>query len=224
LQVAWQDKQTPQLQNQGWTINGGGGVSLKSTMNVLGGWVSYNVNFTNVPTGINANFYTITPKFAGPVYNANADYCDGNNAKWCVEADYIESNGFCGGASALHTVPGTGPSNNCNGWGCSTSYKYNGANFSMRVSFDTQGRWTVVRNGQTLPQLSPVPQPLDWDNLAKATRDQGQLMYSTQWKGWVPVEDCGTNGNLDAARMSVSNLQICGTKVQGPNINTCGTC
>jgi hypothetical protein len=39
--------------------------------------------------------------------------------------------------------------------------------------------------------------------------------------GWVPVSDCGTSGNLDAAKFSISNLVINGTVVQGPTPTMC---
>jgi len=222
LQISWNDTSDPVIVDRGWTISGGGGVVSKSAFNLLNGWVSYTVEFTNVPTGVNANIYSISPKFSGNVYDPNQDYCDGNNANWCVEVDWIESNGYCGGQSTLHTVPGTGQSNNCNGWGCGTSYHYNGrSQFVMNVSFDSQGHWTTVRDGQTLPGLNPTPQQLDWDNLANAMRTTGAVISSTQWVGWVPLDDCGTVGNLDDAKMSILNLQISGTVMQGPTPAGC---
>jgi len=224
LQMSWMDKTAPVLYNGGWSISGGGGVTLKSAFNVINGWIAYTVDYTNVPTGVNANIFSTSPHFSGSVYDPKVDSCDGNNVNWCVEVDFIETNGNCGGQSTLHTIPGTGPSNNCNGWGCFTDYHYGStakATFNMNVSFDSQGHWTTVRDGQTLPALNPVPQESDWNALANALKINGSLIVSTQWVGWVPLDDCGTVGNLDDAKMSISNLQIYGDVVQGPIPTRC---
>jgi len=221
LQLLYTDKTPPVLYNQGWSISGGGGVTSKSTFNILNGWMSYTVDFTNVPTGVNSNIFTSHPRFSGSVYNPN-DHCGGNDDNFCVEIDFIESNGFCGGATTLHTVPGTGTSQNCNGYGCSTSYHYkNGAKFNMNVSWDSEGHWTTVLDGQVLPQLNPVPQAIDWQNEVNAIRVNGSLICSTQWVGWVPLDDCGTVGDLYSAKMSISNLQVYGDVVQGPIPTKC---
>jgi len=223
LQVAYaSNTSTPEINDGGWTINGGGGASSKSSFNVLSGWISYSVNFDGTPTGVNANIYSISPKFSGSTFNPKTDYCDGNNANFCVEIDFIESNGNCGGQTTLHDVPGTGSSPNCNGWGCATSYHYGGsASFSMNVSFDASGKWTTVRNGQTLPALSPAPQQLDWDNVANSMKSHGALIYSSQWVGWVPLSDCGETGDLNKAKMTISNLRVYGDVVQGPTPTKC---
>jgi len=232
LQVAYTDNSTahapPIIVDGGWTTQGGGGVCTKATFNLLGGWVAYNMDVANVPSGVNANIYCISPKIANEAtgYNPKNEYCDGNNANYCPEGDFIESNGNCGGATTLHTVPGTGPSNNCNGWGCGVDYKYSStsdATFSMNISFTSGGVWTVTRNGRSVGSLNPPPQQLDWDNLANAFRNQGALIYSSQWVGWVPgIDGCGTaNGNLTNAKMIISNLRISGTKLHGPTPRSC---
>ena len=46
------------------------------------------------------------------VLNKSRDYCDGGSAPgpgYCLEVDWVESNGHCGGASALHAVPDATP-------------------------------------------------------------------------------------------------------------------
>eukprot|EP00456_Euglypha_rotunda_P076072 TRINITY_DN7092_c0_g1_i7.p1 TRINITY_DN7092_c0_g1~~TRINITY_DN7092_c0_g1_i7.p1 ORF type:complete len:252 (-),score=17.47 TRINITY_DN7092_c0_g1_i7:105-860(-) len=217
----------PQIYNGGWSIVAGGAVASKSSFNLLGGWIAYDVDWTGVPTGVNANIYSISPQFNEGSFT-NAQYCDGQPATskkpWCVEADWIESNGYCGGASTLHTWEVSDNSGGCGGWGCGVDYSYNGqAAFKMNVSFDTSGHWTVTHNGQNIGNLSPAPGSNDWDALANAYRTLGAVIYSSQWVGWVPsAPGCDTtNGNLNNAKMAISNIQIYGSVVQGPTPATC---
>jgi len=97
------------------------------------------------------------------------------------------------------------------------------ASFSMNISFTSGGQWNVTRNGRNVGSLNPTPQQLDWDNIANAFRNQGALIYSTQWVGWVPgVSGCSTtDGNLTNAKMIISNLRISGTKLHGPTPRSC---
>jgi hypothetical protein len=96
------------LVDRGWVVAGGGSAATKSAFNLLGGFVEFDVDFSNVPTGVNANIYTISPSFGDSFSQAN--YCDGQgpNGRWCVEVDWIETDGNCGGATTLHTRPGPG--------------------------------------------------------------------------------------------------------------------
>merc|ERR1712151_1044077 len=50
---------------------------------------------------------------------------------------------------------------------------------------------------------------------------KGAVIYSSEWEGWVPVEDCGTHGNLGGSHFSISNLRIKGSIMQGPNPTRC---
>merc|ERR1711957_912046 len=58
----------------GWTVNGGGGVTGKSSFNLLGGYVEFDVDNSGSKWGVNNNFYTISPDHA---YTNRNDYCDG---------------------------------------------------------------------------------------------------------------------------------------------------
>lgn len=217
----------PDIQNQGWGINGGGAAATKSSFNLNGGYVEYDIDFSGVPTGVNANIYTISPKGLGSSgYNNDANYCDGadNDKPWCLEVDWIESNGNCGGATTLHTVQGPG-SNGCTSWGCRQSYHYNGkTSFHMRIEYGQDGSWTTLRDGQNIGALSPSPSGSDWEVIKNFHESYGAVIYSSQWTGWVPVDDCGTNpGDLNSARFRVSNLKIAGSVVQGPIPTKCSS-
>lgn len=50
----------------------------------------------------------------------------------------------------------------------------------------------------------------------------GLVIYSSQWKGWVPGS-CRGDGNLDASEFEVKNLRIVGKVVQGPEPAKCAS-
>jgi hypothetical protein len=93
----------------------------------------------------------------------------------------------------------------------------------MREEFGSDGTWTTIRDGQTISpsSLSPVPGGVDWSTLKGAYESHGAVVYSSQWVGWVPVDDCGGGGNLASAHFSVRNLRIYGAVVQGPTPQPC---
>lgn len=216
---------SPQLVNQGWTIHGGGAAATKATFNLLGGSVEYDIDVSQVPTGVNSNIYTISPSGVGAGGFNQGNYCDGakTGAQWCVEVDFIESNGNCGGQTTLHTREGPG-SDGCTAWGCAHGYTYNGkTSFHMKITFGADGTWNTYRDGELISPatLNPSPQSADTSTLAKFYAAHGAVIYSSQWVGWVPQAFCGTSGNLDAATFSIRNLVIRGSVVQGPTPTRC---
>jgi len=214
----------PQLNDGGWQTLGGAGVATKSAFNLLGGWVEFDIDFAQTHTGVNANIYTISPKFNASSFAPNM-YCDGAapaGANWCPEVDWVESNGNCGGQTTLHTI--AGPGSGCTAWGCSASYHYNGrAAYHMRIEYGVDGTWTTIRDGQTISPSSLNPQPGggDWSTLQARYNAYGAVIYSSQWVGWVPVPDCGSTGDLNSSTYAVKNLRICGGVVQGPVPRVC---
>jgi len=210
--------------DQGWSVSGNGGVATKSAYNLVGGSVEFDIDFSGVHTGVNANIYTISPSIGGGGYSSG-NYCDGadNDKPWCLEVDWVESNGNCGGATTLHTKQGPGP-NGCTSWGCRASYHYNGrSSFHMKIDYGTDGSWTTTRDGQVINSgtMSPAPGGGDWSVIKSAYESKGAVIYSSEWTGWVPVEDCGTSGDLGSSHFKVSNLRITGSVVQGPVPRKC---
>merc|ERR1712232_1034054 len=87
--------------------------------------------------GVNANIYTISPTFSGSEFSKEADYCDGaaTGDDWCMELDWIEANGKCGGAATIHTIEGPG-NDGCTAWGCRVSEHYGNSKFHMKIEYD----------------------------------------------------------------------------------------
>jgi len=210
----------------GWTVNGGGAVATKAGYNLLGGWVEFDIDLSGVQSGVNANIYTISPHIDGS-FN-QAQYCDGakTGADWCLEVDWLESNGHCGGATTLHAKEGPG-NDGCTAWGCRASYHYNGkTSFHMRIEYGTDGTWTTIRDGQRIDggTLSPHPGGADWGVVRSFYESKGAVIYSSEWVGWVPVDSCGGNaGSPDGSHFTVSNMKIHGSVVQGPKPRSCAT-
>merc|ERR1712066_820070 len=91
----------------------------------------------------------------------------------------------------------------------------------MRIEYGTDGSWTTIKDGQVIGGLSPSPGGFDWGVIKSTHESKGAVIYSSEWEGWVPVEDCGTSGNLPGSHFSISSLRIKGSIVQGPQPTRC---
>jgi len=210
------------LKDGGYSVNGNGGAASKASFNLLGGYVEFDVDVSNVRNGVNANFYAIAPQIGGDGYQPN-EYCDGaeNDSPWCIELDWVESNGACAGASTIHTVPGPG-NNGCTAWGCRTHYTQSNT-FHMRVEYGSDGSEKLIRNGVQLTDYSPQPDGATWATIKGEMQSKGVVLYGSEWTGWVPDEWCGgpNGGDLDASSYIVSNIVVSGSVVQGPEPTRC---
>ena len=211
------------LYDQGWLNKGGGSAATKASFNLLGGYVEFDIDFTNTQEGINGNIYTISPFNIPSSGFTQKNYCDGakKGSNWCVEIDWIESNGNCGGATTLHTIEG--PGSGCTAWGCSSKYKYNGKpSFHMKISYSLDGNVNVYRDNQLVQPYNPQPKPNELVVLVEQYKKYGAVIYSSLWKGWVPMENsCASNGDLPSSSFEVKNLKINGILVQGPEPSLC---
>jgi hypothetical protein len=100
----------------------------------------------------------------------------------------------------------------------------------MKVAYELDGTFSVTRSdldGQELDtfnssDLSPQPTSTDFATLAEAYSQQGAVIYSSQWVGWVPEkETCGDNGNISNSNYTVSNLKVVGSVLKGPEPAFC---
>jgi hypothetical protein len=196
---------------------------------MINGSVEFDVDFSGTYVGVNANIYTVSPSYISPSgFNHDSQYCDGSNGwgvPWCLEVDWIESNGDCGGATTLHTVQYGG---GCNAGGCQTMYNYGGQpTFHMKITYAADGTWVTYRNGQTIEpwNLNPQPSVSDWQIVANTYQTHGAVIMSSQWVGWVPAAGGCPGGNYGGdyggSWYKITNLKITGSVVQGPTPTLC---
>ena len=209
---------------QGWTFTGGNGIATKSSFNILGGYIEYDIDFSKSNTGVNGNIYCIFPNLSDKINGyQTTDYCDAQKTgdNWCPEIDWVESNGKCGGQTTYHTIEGTGYG--CTAWGCYGTFKYSNENlkFHMKIFYDTNGVITTYRNSQLIT-ITPTPLTSDWNIVKEYSEKRGMVIYSSNWQGWVPMNtECGSWQNLDTSSFTVSNLVIYGKISQGPDTSLC---
>jgi len=149
-----------QIQDGGWGIQGDGGAATKASFNLVGGFVEFDFDVSNANTGVIPNIYTVSPDGIGGGFTSDK-YCDdGQNDKPdCLEVDWLESNGGCGGATTLHTVSGTGDGA-CNYWGCRSTYHFGGPTFHMKVEYDNDGSSLSPGMGSKSVVTRSNPQPV----------------------------------------------------------------
>lgn len=210
------------LKDGGWTVQGNGGGASKASFNLLGGYVEFDVDVSGVRAGVNANLYAIAPSIGADGYQPE-EYCDGAGERpWCIELDWLESNGHCAGASTIHTVPGPGD-NGCTAWGCRTHYNHGSPTFHMRVEYGSDGRETIFKDGSPLTGYSPNPDGSTWSKIQQEMQSKGVILYGSEWTGWVPDEWCGgpNAGDLEASTYNINNIVVQGSVVQGPEPAKC---
>merc|ERR1711865_1040927 len=93
-----------------------------------------------------------------------------------------------------------------------------------KVEYGNDGKLTITRDGQRISgdDLSFVSGS-DWGIVQSTYQNQGAVLYSSQWTcDWVPADFCGGGpGDLGGSRFSISNLQVSGSVVQGPEPQKC---
>lgn len=99
----------------------------------------------------------------------------------------------------------------------------------MKVEYGTDGMATVHRDGQVLGGWDPAPGGNEWQITQQIFQQDGGVVYSSQWGGWVPhehdpLQGCPqSGGNIDGSHFSVSNLRISGSVVHGPEPSRCSS-
>jgi len=214
-----------QIQDGGWGIQGDGGAATKAAFNLLGGYVEFDFDVSSANTGVIPNIYTVSPDGIGGGFSSD-HYCDDgeNDHPDCLEVDWLEANGGCGGATTLHTVSGTG-GGACNYWGCRSTYSFGSSTFHVKVEYGNDGKLTITRDGQVISgdAFDPPASGSDWGIVKSTYESKGGVIYSSQWTGsWVPADFCGGGpGDLGGSHFAVSNLRVSGSVVQGPEPQKC---
>jgi len=201
----------------GWTMTGGGGVHGKQTFNLLGGYIEFDMDTTGAHTGVNNNFYFVSP---APSYFKASNDCDiqGQHKPSCMEMDIVENNGNCLAQTTWHTW-----ANNNGGFdrgGC-MGQTYRSGKTKMRAAFSTDGWMTVFMDGSKVDVTHPVPSEASHKYVHDTMASKGVQIQSSQWVGWVPSGNCGGGGGLDSSTFSIQNIVISGTVVQGPQPQKC---
>jgi len=205
-----------QWEGNGWKMTGSGGVHGKTSFNLLGGYVQFDIDTSGAQGGINNNFYT-----SSPWPGLFPSYCDiqANDSPECMEMDIVENNGDCISQVTWHTWPNH--NGDCDQGGC-WGQAYASGKRTMRASFSSDGWMTTTINGGEVPVTNPTPSQNAKDYVAQQTAAIGLQFHSTQWQGWVPGDNkCPGGGNLGASTFSVTNVVVSGTIVQGQTPTKC---
>jgi len=211
----------------GWTFHGNSRVSSKASWNLLGGYMSFDMDVSGVESGVNTNFYTSSP--AQPNCGSSC-YCDIQRSKSgkpsCMEMDIIEVNGHCAMATTIHTFATDGTPNNanCDRWGCQSTNTLPSSRISIVASFGRDGSLSVTMNGRGIKGYAPVPSAASNAVVVKTMTSIGAAIESSQWFGWAPAQgQCpsGSAGNLPGSVLKISNVRVQGTVVQGPEPSKC---
>jgi hypothetical protein len=216
-----------QFNGNGWSITGEGRVSSKTSWNLLGGSIEWDMDTSRVNKEVNTNLYTTSPSQP----NCGQDcYCDiqrsasGNPS--CMELDLVEANGNCAMATTLHTFATDGKPNNpdCDRWGCASIANLPGGQFHVKAEIATDGTTIVYLNGVANDQWNTQPSAASNDMVVKTMKSIGAVIESSQWFGWAPAEDrcpSGDASGLDGSHVEIKNVKVLGTVVQGPVPTKC---
>lgn len=209
------------IQNQGFTVQGAAAIATRASFNTLGGSVEFDVDASLSKNGVNVNAYTITPSNISPTgFSGNfgdpqpSMYCDSSgkavDGVWCPGANYLTSNGGCGGEVNVNFNIEGEPG--IIGW----QGLYDKPTFHMRMIYTADGKLIVIRDGE---YVGPTSDPSVWAVTKAYMEANGIVIYYSQWAGWEPLEaECGdiSSGDLADSIYKISNLVIEGTVVQGP--------
>jgi len=211
-----------QFINGGWKQTGDARVSSKTSWNLLGGYIEFDMDVSEATAGTNTNIYTVSM----PMDNCGEScYCDiqNNGSPICMELDIIEANGQCYFASTWHTVPGFN-GGGCDAGGCAYDGALPGTNFHMKSVWSDTGDWLTYMDDQPLHvnnyeknTLSDADRQVVMDTM----NNVGAAIESSQWQGWVPGTSCPGGGDLASSSFSISNLRVYGRVSHGPEPTRC---
>jgi len=217
--VSWQGNSD----GAGWTITGFGAVRGKTSFNMIGGYMEFDLDNDRATTGMNNNLYTISPSHQ---YNSFNDYCDAQGPDGssptgtnCIEMDIWEANGNCAVQAAWHTW--FNKAGDCDRDGCAVEADI-GGKIHVRADFGIDGEMHIYYDGKEMTDYHPKPSNAAKQSVADTFNAVGATIVSTQWYGWGPHESkCKDNGNNPGSSFSISNLKVSGTVLMGPTPSRC---
>jgi len=190
-------------EGNGWRVDGEGGVHGRTSWNLLGGFIEFDMDVCGAQTGVNNNFYTISPQ-GGP----SSGYCDiqTNDSPICMELDIIENNGKCLGQTTWHVWGNK--DGGCDQNGCYGQYHLDDScQFHMRTEFGEDGSITQYRNG-LIVQVNGGPSGNEKEQIRQNMESTGAALASTQWTGWVPDDGSCGGGDSNGAQFAVTNVVV----------------
>jgi Leucine-rich repeat (LRR) protein len=206
----------------GWSIKGSGRVSSKSAWNLLGGFMEFDMDLSEVDPEVNANFYTVSPEGE----NCGSEcYCDSRTNTSCMEMDIFEGNGQCAMSTTVHTFSKAGRPDNpdCDRWGCTAGISLPSPKVHVKAMFSLGGNMTVAINGKLNNKYHPWPSAASNRRVVETMKTRGAVIESSLWYGWVPNETAcpkGTKKGLTRSNLTISNVRVMGSVVQGPQYPT----
>lgn len=211
-----------QFENGGWRQTGDSRVSSKTSFNLLGGYIEFDMDVSGVTAGTNTNIYTVS--MTGDNCG-EACYCDiqDNGSPVCMELDIIEANGQCYFASTWHTVPGF-DQGGCDAGGCAYNGNLPGTTFHMKSVWSADGDWLTFMNDQPLHVNNyekDVLSDADRQRVKDTMNSAGGAIESSQWQGWVPGDSCPGGGDLGSSTFAITNLRVLGKVHHGPEPTRC---
>ena len=89
--------------SSGWTINGNARVGSTASLNLVGGFLKFDMEFSVAHGGVNNNLYATFPQKGN---KGIGSYCvsGGSCSTCCAEMDFTENNGHCFQATTWHTA------------------------------------------------------------------------------------------------------------------------
>jgi len=198
-------------------MTGGGGVHGRQTFNLLGGYVEFDMDTSHAHTGVNNNFYLVSPD---PSYFSASNDCDiqGQGKPSCMEMDIVENNGNCVSQTTWHTW--ANHQGGCDRGGC-MGKKYRSGKSHFRAEFSQDGWMTVFIDGQKVDVTNPVPSASAHKYVHDTMASKGAQIQSSQWVGWVPSGNCQGGGGIWGSTFSIENIRVSGHVVQGHAPPTC---
>ena len=153
-------------------------------------------------------------------------YCDAQLTPGCMELDVIEANGNCAVATTVHTfeVDGAYDDSNCNRFGCQDTMHLDNQKFRVEARWDEGGVMTVQVDGVNNDDLFPSPSDASNEVVVSTMKSVGAVLESSQWFGWVPLEDeCPKAGEegLEGSVFKISDVVVVGELVQGQEPTEC---
>lgn len=178
--------------------------------------MEFDINTTGAHTGVNNNFYLVSPDLK--TFKATND-CDiqGQNKPSCMEMDIVENNGNCLAQTTWHTWPNF--NGDCDRSGCA-GQKYRSGKTHIKAEFSADGWMSVFMDGVRVDVTHPVPSENAHKFVRETMASKGAQIQSSQWVGWVPrrwnsIFYCGFGGDLESSLFRIENLRVSGIVVQG---------